>query len=111
MTNELAVIETEAIEVEGYEGGSLCEFFERDELAGDFTNWWAPSVNALAGLCRAAGFRRVEATTEPLPAPAEQPTAAVHGPQRWLEMIGRRGRPAPALRSIKRFRATIHAYK
>ena len=36
--------------------GSLARFFETDELAGDGSNWWAPSVDALNGWCRSAGF-------------------------------------------------------
>jgi tRNA (mo5U34)-methyltransferase len=66
VTKELAVIETECAVVPGHDR-ALCEFFESDELAGDVTNWWVPNERALVGLCRAAGFRRVEAVTEPPP--------------------------------------------
>lgn len=60
VTKEVAVIETEAIVVPGYEQHALCEFFESNELAYDVSNWWAPNHKALTGMCRAAGFRRVE---------------------------------------------------
>jgi tRNA (mo5U34)-methyltransferase len=71
VTSRLAVIETEAIAVHGHEGRALVEFFGGVELAGDPTNWWAPTEPALHGLCRAAGFRTV---TTVVGAPAE-PTA------------------------------------
>src|SRR5439155_2446307 len=62
VTKNLAVIETEAMVVPGH-ARALCEFLESDELAGDVTNWWVPNEAALLGLCRAAGFARVESVT------------------------------------------------
>jgi tRNA (mo5U34)-methyltransferase len=108
LTDEVAIIETEAIEVPGFEASGLCEFFEADELAGDFTNWWAPNPTALAKLCRAAGFSRVEAGP-PAP-PPETPPALGDG---WRGVLARRGRPAPAppQQVLRRFRTTVHAYK
>ncbi len=38
----------------------MLEFYETDELNGQFDNWFGPSVGALEALCRAAGFARVE---------------------------------------------------
>jgi len=38
----------------------LMEFYENDELGGQFDNWIAPTVPCLMALCRAAGFARVE---------------------------------------------------
>ncbi len=84
LTKELAVIETEAVALPGFEDRALCEFFEADGLYGDPTNWWAPNAKALEGLCRAAGFRRAEVLTT---APA--------------------GRPG----QVVRYRATAHAWK
>ena len=60
VTRRLAVIETAAVIVAGAEDHALCEFYESDELQGDGGNWWAPNAKALAGMCRAAGFSRVE---------------------------------------------------
>jgi tRNA (mo5U34)-methyltransferase len=70
VTDGLAIIETEAIHVEGYSSSSVCEFYETDELAGDPTNWWAPTRQALAKMCRAAGFAHVDILTPP-PAPPD----------------------------------------
>ena len=60
VTLEVAVIETHAVAVNGYPEANLLLFYSGDELAGDFTNWFALTEAALHGLCRAAGFTRVE---------------------------------------------------
>jgi tRNA (mo5U34)-methyltransferase len=59
VTKGMAVIETEAIIVPGFEDHQLWEFFEKDELNTDPTNWWAPNLAGLVGMCRSAGFRDV----------------------------------------------------
>jgi tRNA (mo5U34)-methyltransferase len=86
VTGRLAVIESEAAAFPAYEDLALAEFFESDELASDPTNWWAPNINALTGMCRAAGFEDVRIVDGPPPAAAEAPS----------------GRPV-------RFRAVVHA--
>lgn len=65
VTRELAVIETSAVAIADHEHLALCEFYESDELNLDVTNWWGPNLKALHGLCRAAGFRRVETQLGP----------------------------------------------
>ena len=55
ITNEVAVIETEAITG----AGSYAEFYGESELSNDPSNWWAPTEEALVALCRTAGFSRV----------------------------------------------------
>ncbi len=60
VTGEMAIIETAAVEVPGFEHNAFCEFYESDELNFDPSNWWAPNEKALHGMCRAAGFRKVE---------------------------------------------------
>jgi tRNA (mo5U34)-methyltransferase len=69
VTSDLAVIETEAAVVPGYEDRPLLEFFPGAELNGDPTNWFVPNMAALIGLCTAAGFRLAESTL-PVPPPA-----------------------------------------
>jgi tRNA (mo5U34)-methyltransferase len=86
LTNELAVVETAAVLVPGFEGSPLCRFYEHDELCNDPTNWWAPNAKALEGLCRAAGFRRAEVLC--VPDEATLPRGEVYG-----------------------YRATAHAWK
>lgn len=56
ITKEVAVIETEAVAG----SGSYAEFLGGSDLNNDPTNWWIPTEEALVGLCRTAGFSRVE---------------------------------------------------
>lgn len=63
LTGEMAVIETAAVWTQPRR--AYCEFYETTELHGDPTNWWAPNEKALIGMCRAAGFSRVEILTRP----------------------------------------------
>lgn len=65
VTREVAVIETQAIVVPGFDHLALCEFYETSGLKNDPTNWWAPNLSALESLCRAAGFARVETKSGP----------------------------------------------
>jgi len=67
VTEELAIVETEAISIPVDVERPLVEFFPFDELAGDPSNWWAPNEAAVHALCRAAGFRRVETVSGPPP--------------------------------------------
>jgi tRNA (mo5U34)-methyltransferase len=60
VTNEVAVIETAGVRIYGYETQELLAFYPEDQLLGDPTNWWAPNEAALTGMCRAAGFSRIE---------------------------------------------------
>jgi len=64
-TRELAIIETEAIAIAGFEDARLCEFYRGDELQHDPTNWWAPNARAVEGLALEAGFTRVECMNPP----------------------------------------------
>lgn len=65
VTRELAVIETTGVAVPGFEELSLSEIYESDELNHDATNWWSLNLGALHGMCRAAGFRKVETHAGP----------------------------------------------
>ncbi len=87
VTSEVAVIETAAYAVPGFEHQSMCEFYASDELNADSTNWWAPNLTALTGLCQAAGFDRVKV----LVGPGDM-----------------RGMPAG---EVQRYRAIVHAWK
>lgn len=72
VTSGVAVVETEAIAVGGLGGRALAEFYPRNELGGDASNWWAPTMEALQGWCETAGFARVEPQVDvPSPEPGE----------------------------------------
>jgi tRNA (mo5U34)-methyltransferase len=94
VTGEVAVIETLAISVAGYEQESLLSFFPGDEAAADHTNWYAPSEQALIGMCRAAGFRSVDARIGAPPSPAR----------------ARRRQTPPFQPRVQPYRAVVHAY-
>jgi len=56
--HDMAVVESFVIREPGER--KMLEFFEYDELGGEFDNWFGPTVGALAALCRTAGFARVD---------------------------------------------------
>jgi tRNA (mo5U34)-methyltransferase len=60
LTKELAIVETEAIAVAGFDDAPLFEFYPAAELNDDVGNWWAPNLAGVHALCRAAGFSHVE---------------------------------------------------
>jgi tRNA (mo5U34)-methyltransferase len=68
VTGEVAIIESQVVYHPDTEGAPWCQFFERDELNHDWTNWWCPNMAALTALCRAAGFRTVDVVVGPPPA-------------------------------------------
>lgn len=124
VTREVAVIETEAVLLPAYEHMAVCEFFESNELFGDVSNWWSPNLKALGGLCRAAGFKRVEVVAGPGAVPAPIPdgfakrvkdSASYVFSGSLLKKFGLA--PAagavigPAARHVGRYRAVVHAWK
>jgi tRNA (mo5U34)-methyltransferase len=100
VTKELAVIETHAIAVPGYEHLELSEFYSSSQLNGDSTNWWGPNLRALQGMCRAAGFSRVDVVVGKIPTTRAQRLRK--GAGAVLSYLRRR----PYY-----FRATLHAWK
>jgi tRNA (mo5U34)-methyltransferase len=59
LTEEVALIRTVAVAVEGHPEASLWEFYPFSELAGDSSNWFTPTATAFRGACETAGFSRV----------------------------------------------------
>ncbi|HLW67470.1 MAG TPA: DUF1698 domain-containing protein [Gemmataceae bacterium] len=104
MTKELAIIETHAIAVPGYERFELAEFYSSAQLNGDPSNWWGPNRKALEGMCLAAGFRRVEIALSVSNIPGVG--SALRKVGRALEWAGRY-----ALRSRQFLRVVAHAWK
>ncbi len=120
VTREVAIIETEAVAIPGFEHHGLCEFFPSDELNADPSNWWAPNQKALVGMCCAAGFRRVEMIVgPPTPVPESHPshTQPMKNFRRSLASILKRpdfprsDTPAREQLQIQRYRAVVHAWK
>jgi len=58
LTTEVAIVET--FTIEGDPEIPVMEFYETNELNGQFDNWIGPTANCVLAMCRAAGFARVE---------------------------------------------------
>jgi tRNA (mo5U34)-methyltransferase len=43
----------------GYSGEMVMEFYPDNQYGGNHTNWWAPSLQCLVHMVRAAGFSQV----------------------------------------------------
>lgn len=98
VTRNLAVIETHAVEIPGYEHLELGQFYSSNQLNADSSNWWGFNVCALVGMCRAAGFSRVELVGSP---------AGVQGTARRAASRIR----AFVRRQPRHFRAVLHAWR
>jgi tRNA (mo5U34)-methyltransferase len=102
LTREMAFIETAATVFPGLEHVPLCEFYGKDELNDDPTNWWAPNLKALEDMCLSAGFRRLEVKVGPRHDPLTPRARAGAA----LRAAGLR----PAL-PLSRYRAFVYAWK
>jgi tRNA (mo5U34)-methyltransferase len=65
VTRDVCIVDTFAADGEQWLAGvrppiPTAEFFERNELCGQFDNWWGPSVSATGAWIRAAGFASAE---------------------------------------------------
>jgi tRNA (mo5U34)-methyltransferase len=106
VTNEVAVIETEAVHLQGLDDEVLLQFHAGSSLRTDFGNWYVPTIEALHNLCRAAGFSSVKTVVGPPPPP---PPAA---PGRRLQLARRLANiptPKPSAPS-RNYRAVVHAF-
>ncbi len=113
LTDGVAVIETEAIEVLGMPAASLLSFTEGAQLRHDHTNWFVPTRAALHGMCLAAGFSRVETRIGPPPRAAQLKGAL----RRTADLVRARRRPSASGRGpgwtdvpLQRYRITVHAF-
>jgi tRNA (mo5U34)-methyltransferase len=60
VTKGVALIESHVIDNARGADYPNMEFYELDELGGQYDNWWGPNSDCLARMTRAAGFARVE---------------------------------------------------
>jgi len=104
VTEQVAVIETQAVAIEGLEGQNLMQFFG-GEFIGDYGNWFVPTMDGLRQLALAAGFSRIVPIVEP-PAMPRSPLAA-----RLRKALGRGPIPGPTTHpALTYYRAVVHAY-
>lgn len=111
LSNGVAIIETHAIVVPGYEHLEICEFYSSNQLNGDVSNWWGPNLKALEGMCRTAGFARVEVECRSGYVDALHPKGSLYRKTRravghLLRAFNRGWRKRP-----RNFRAIVHAWK
>lgn len=60
VTGDIAIIESHSIDHLLDTTHPIMEFYERNELGGQYDNWWGPNSEALLRMTRAAGFARAE---------------------------------------------------
>ena len=66
LTKGVAIIETEALAIGGFEDRAFAEFFPPGaKLLDDPTNHWSFNAPCVAGLCRTAGFGHVDILSTP----------------------------------------------
>lgn len=61
MTHDCAVIETHAVDNLFSTERPVMEFYEIDQLGGQYDNWWGPTSECVMQMARTAGFVRTEA--------------------------------------------------
>jgi tRNA (mo5U34)-methyltransferase len=108
VTKEVAVIETEAVHIQGFDNEVLMQFHAGSELRVDFGNWYVPTIEALHNLCRAAGFSSVHTVIGPPP----PPSGSEGGPslrQKVGSRVGGLPIPPPSAPSVN-YRAVVHAF-
>ena len=80
LTRDLAVVET-YVSIDS--GPPAMQFFETDELGGQFDNWVGPNVPCALAWCRTAGFARADLLSE------HDHSAAIACYRRFAEPAGR----------------------
>jgi tRNA (mo5U34)-methyltransferase len=67
LTRDVAFVESFVIDdgpgSDSFSATPVLQFYEYDELLGQFDNWFGPSTTALLAMCRSAGFARVQLET------------------------------------------------
>ena len=104
VTNEVAVIETAGVHLQGLDDDALLQFHAGSSLGTDFGNWYVPTIQALHNLCRAAGFSEVRTVAGPPSAPQEPTPLRV----RLGRRIGGIAAPKASMASTY-YRAVVHA--
>jgi tRNA (mo5U34)-methyltransferase len=107
VTSRVAVIETEAVHLQGHDEASLLQFHAGDELRGDFGNWFVPTIVGLHDLCRAAGFSSVRTIVGP---PDGPPVKAESRSERFRRRIAGVPRYESGSPPSVNYRAVVHAF-
>ena len=102
VTRDVAIIETHVIDDIFPTDHPVMEFYEFDELGGQYDNWWGPNVECLTRMARAAGFARVELLGR------ESTRATIKAHRRWND---KPSQVSPALRIHEVFNAVTIDYR
>jgi tRNA (mo5U34)-methyltransferase len=108
VTKEVAVIETEAVHLHGFDSHPLLQFHVGSSLRADFGNWFVPTLQALTDMCLAAGFTSVK-TVKGYPLPKDPPSPEGHRAE-IARKIGRIPRTDHLSAETQAYRAVVHAY-
>lgn len=104
----LAVIETQAMTIDGLEHVPLCENYgPLHPLSTDSSNWWSPNALALRQMLLAVGFESAEITVGPPP-----PVESVPQPEQrglWPARSRERAASTPPPPQVRPYRAYAHA--
>jgi hypothetical protein len=77
ITDDVCFVDTFVVDAAKRAPLPYMEFYEREELGGQFDNWCGPTVSAVEALVRAAGFARADLLR------VAGDTACVGGRRRW----------------------------
>jgi tRNA (mo5U34)-methyltransferase len=94
LTNDFAIIETHAVDNLFDTSRPVMEFYEIDQLGGQYDNWWGPNSECVMQLARAAGFVRTEAIR------LDPTRAVVKAYRRWLPWDNLEAHPALRIRRV-----------
>jgi tRNA (mo5U34)-methyltransferase len=115
VTTGVAVIETEALLLPGGQGHPYLEFTAGCYRGYDYSNWFAPTVEALHDMCRAAGFTTVRtvvgppvASSQDLPTPS--PGRLAEGFKRRVSQVLHPTPPQALALEGTHYRAVVHAW-
>jgi tRNA (mo5U34)-methyltransferase len=105
VTDEVAVIETQAVHIDGLEEQSLMQFFAGGQFIGDYGNWFVPTMDGVCQLALAGGFSRV------VPVVEAPPTAGAARPSALRRALGRVPATGPTAHpALTYYRAVVHAF-
>ena len=111
VTRQVAVIETEAVHLQGFDDQPVMYFQAGSDVGADYGNWYVPSITAIHALCRAAGFGRVETVAGPPPPP---PPVVPTGPDGVRSRLANRLTPPVSVPEpsapTSNYRAVVHAF-
>jgi tRNA (mo5U34)-methyltransferase len=96
VTRDIAVIESHVIDNVFPTDHPVMEFYEFEELGGQYDNWWGPNIDCLTRMARSAGFARIEVLRR------EPARATIKAFRRWND------KPA-AVSSLLRIRGVLNA--